>query len=129
MIRKECIGVGYRKAVAAQKRADNAVPGDTLARLIQADRALYGCVREFKFHEERRWRIDFAWPDERVAVEVEGGIWTGGRHTRGSGFLKDAEKYNELALAGWMLLRVSAADAKSGKCMPTIRRAFLSRVT
>ena len=54
-------------------------------------------VREFKFHPTRRWRFDFAWPDHKVAAEVEGGTWTGGRHTRGSGFEKDCHKYNAAA--------------------------------
>lgn len=30
-------------------------------------------VREHRFHPTRRWRFDFAWPDEKVALEVEGG--------------------------------------------------------
>ena len=67
-------------------------------------------VPEYRFHPTRRWRIDFAWPAERVALEVEGGVWTGGRHTRGAGFLKDAEKYNALAVLGWRLLRVTPSQ-------------------
>ncbi len=64
-------------------------------------------VAEYRFHPTRKWRCDFAWPDRKVALEVEGGVWTGGRHTRGAGFLRDAEKYNELARMGWRLLRVT----------------------
>lgn len=62
---------------------------------------------EHRFHPERRWRVDFAWPDFKVAVEVEGAVWTRGRHTRPLGFFRDCEKYNHLALAGWFLLRFS----------------------
>jgi very-short-patch-repair endonuclease len=68
------------------------------------------CVSEFRFHPERRWRFDFAWPDNRVALEVEGGAWTGGRHTRGSGFVKDMEKYNAATVLGWKILRVQPRD-------------------
>ncbi|MCC6475013.1 MAG: hypothetical protein IT514_14870, partial [Burkholderiales bacterium] len=50
-------------------------------------------VAEHRFHETRRWRFDWAWPDHRVAIEIEGGVWTAGRHTRGQGFLADIEKY------------------------------------
>lgn len=60
---------------------------------------------EYKFHPVRKWRIDYAWPLCYLAVEIEGGIWTRGRHTRGSGFAKDIEKYNALTEAGWALLR------------------------
>jgi hypothetical protein len=63
-------------------------------------------VCEMRFAEPRRWRFDYAWPHLKVALEVEGGIWTNGRHTRGKGFLGDLEKYNTAALMGWVVLRV-----------------------
>ncbi len=63
--------------------------------------------REWKFDAKRRWRFDYAWPQQMIALEVEGGVWTGGRHTRGAGFVKDMEKYNRAAVLGWRLLRVT----------------------
>jgi len=62
---------------------------------------------EWKFDAKRRWRFDYAWPQQMIALEVEGGVWTGGRHTRGAGFVKDMEKYNRAAVLGWRLLRVT----------------------
>ena len=62
-------------------------------------------VREYRFALPRRFRFDFAWPSERVAVELEGGIWMRGRHVRGKGYEKDCEKYNLAALRGWRVLR------------------------
>ena len=62
-------------------------------------------VLEHRFHPVRRWRFDIAWADHMIALEVEGGVWTGGRHTRGSGFMKDMEKYNTAAAMGWIVLR------------------------
>jgi very-short-patch-repair endonuclease len=59
---------------------------------------------EFRFCE-RRWKFDFAAPDIMLAIEVEGGIYTGGRHTRGTGFVKDMEKYNTATAMGWKVLR------------------------
>ena len=71
--------------------------------------------REFLFHKKRKWRFDLAWPDLLIAVEVEGGIWTGGRHVRGEGYEGDCEKYNEAQLAGWMVLRFTPGMIKKGK--------------
>ena len=61
---------------------------------------------EYKFHPDRRWRFDFAHPETRTAIEIEGGIWSGGRHTRGMGYVKDSEKYNAATLAGWRVFRL-----------------------
>ena len=64
---------------------------------------------EYKFCDTRRWRFDYCWIDKKIALEVEGGVWTNGRHTRCSGFIKDMEKYNNAALLGYRII----------KCTPT----------
>jgi len=61
---------------------------------------------EFRFHPTRRWRADFAHEASRTLIELEGGVWIGGRHTRGQGFVADAEKYLEATLSGWRVLRL-----------------------
>lgn len=68
------------------------------------------CFKEFKFHPKRRWRFDYAIPEHRIALEVEGGVWTGGRHTRPQGFLGDIEKYNTATLMGWRVFRTTPDD-------------------
>ena len=78
-------------------------------------------VSELKFHEKRKWRLDFAWPEYKLALEVEGGIHTGGRHTRGVGFTKDMEKYNELTRMGWRLIRCSPSDLYKLSTLDLIR--------
>ena len=79
-------------------------------------------VREHKFHERRKWRFDFCWPDKMLAVEVEGGIWTGGRHTRGDGYEKDAEKYNAATEMGWRILRFTPKYLRSGEALEQVKR-------
>lgn len=64
-------------------------------------------VREHRFHPTRLWRFDYAWPTERLALEVEGGRYVGGRHTSPEGFHKDLEKYNAAAVLGWRILRIT----------------------
>lgn len=64
-------------------------------------------AEEFAFSDKRRWRFDFAHRPSMVAIEIEGGVWSGGRHTSGSGFTKDCEKYNQAALMGWAVFRLT----------------------
>jgi len=73
------------------------------------------CVRELKFHPVRKWRFDYAIPSLKIAIEVEGGAFTGGRHTRGKGFIADMEKYNTATSMGWRLIRCT--PSKMGKVM------------
>lgn len=63
-------------------------------------------VREFRFDKTRRWRADFASNSARVLIEVEGGVWRGGRHTNPQGFINDAEKYLAATLQGWSVIRL-----------------------
>ena len=83
-----------------------------------------GCEREYRFHETRRWRFDFAWPAEMVAVEVEGTTKFGaiGRHQSHAGFQGDVEKYAEALLLGWRVLRVTQDDVRSGRALAWLER-------
>lgn len=83
-----------------------------------------GFVPQFYFAKPRRWTFDFAVPALMLAVEVEGGIWVKGRHTRGKGYEKDCEKYNEAALRGWKVLRFTTGQVKTGYAITTIERAL-----
>ena len=82
--------------------------------------------REVRFHPTRKWRFDFYWPDHKVACEVEGGTWGRGksRHTTGSGFHKDCEKYNEAALMGICVLRVDSKHIKDGDALRWVEQAL-----
>jgi very-short-patch-repair endonuclease len=79
-------------------------------------------VREHRFAPPRRWRFDFALPELLIAVEIEGGVWTGGRHTRGSGFTADAEKYAEALCLGWRVLRITGDHVRSGQGLKWLER-------
>lgn len=63
-----------------------------------------GWIKEHRFCK-RKWRFDFCHIDLKIAIEIDGGVWTQGRHTRGSGFIKDMEKLNQAVLLGWKVLR------------------------
>lgn len=76
-----------------------------------------GWEQEYEFAKDvgRKWRFDFAFRQRKLAVEIEGGVWSGGRHNRGSGFIADAEKYNYAAFKGWSVLRFTTQQAKNGE--------------
>ena len=76
--------------------------------------------REFKFHPKRKWRADFHLVEKMILVEVEGGIWSGGRHTRGKGYLGDMEKYNAATVMGYRVIRFSTEQVKSGLAIQQI---------
>lgn len=106
-----------RKAAYRVRRTTRRGPS-ALEALFAQQIAAYGMQepeREHMFHPVRRWRFDFAWPDLRLAAEIEGGTWSQGRHTSGAGFERDCWKYNEAALLGWCVLRFTGGMVKSGE--------------
>jgi very-short-patch-repair endonuclease len=88
---------------------------------------------QFRFHPERKWRFDFAFPDELVAVELDGGIFAAengqvaGKHARGAGRLKDYEKRNAAAELGWFVLCYGPPQVRSGEAALQVERLVRSR--
>lgn len=101
--------------------------------------------QEYIFHPTRKWRIDFAHPEVKLAIEVEGGTWgqpircqncgvlvrrgraivrAAGRHNSAAGMTKDAEKYNAMAIGGWTLIRVTSEMVRNGAAEADIRDAL-----
>lgn len=64
-----------------------------------------GFKTEYQFEPKRKWRADYYFPSANLVLEIEGGAYTNGRHTRGKGFLADMEKYNAMTMLGIKLLR------------------------
>lgn len=81
-------------------------------------------TREFRFDPIRKWRFDFAWPDQKVAVELDGGIWTKGGHSTGTGIMRDMEKSNAAQLDGWLVLRFSDKHLEDGSAIEQTKRAL-----
>jgi very-short-patch-repair endonuclease len=87
---------------------------------LRADK-LTGWEREYTFAPGRRWRFDFANPALKLAVEIEGGIWSKGRHTRPSGYIGDMAKYNRATMLGWRVLRYSTEQVNTGEAINQVR--------
>jgi very-short-patch-repair endonuclease len=103
----------------ASRKTRSSEGEETLALILRASKIPF--VREYRFHPTRQWRADFALVEHRVLIEVEGGIWSGGRHLRGKGYEADLVKYNQAAIDGWSVLRFSTGQVKSGAAEGTIR--------
>jgi very-short-patch-repair endonuclease len=100
---------------------------DKWERLLSFQLQLLGLplpVREFRFHPTRKWRFDLAYPDNRLAIEIEGATYSGGRHVRGKGYEEDCLKYDEAAIAGWAVLRVTGPMVEEGRATELIARAL-----
>jgi hypothetical protein len=112
-----------KEALAKLRKASEDERRDSFAAMLRAAK-LPAPTPEFRFHDERRWRFDFAWPEHRIALEVEGGIWTHGRHTRSAGFLGDMQKYNAAAVLGWRVLRVTPDQLTTRATDEMLRRVL-----
>ena len=75
----------------------------------------------------RRWRFDLAWPECQIAVELEGSLFTGGRHGGARSSIRDVEKYNAAALLGWRVIRTVPAMVRSGAALVLVEVAFGQR--
>lgn len=95
---------------------------DAYARAITAATGT-PCVAEHRFHPVRRWRFDYALPEAKVAIEIDGGLWTYGRHNRAAGYIADMEKLNAAALLGWRVLRFTPAQQWTAAAITAIAEA------
>lgn len=65
---------------------------------------------EYVFYPGRRWRFDFACVPAKVAIELNGGVWSRGRHVRGGGYLRDREKANAAQSLGWRVFELGTGQ-------------------
>lgn len=84
-------------------------------------------VREYRFHPTRRWRFDYAIPSLRIAIEIDGGVWVGGRHNNPTGYLGDLDKFNAAATMGWVVLKFTPKQQYLTSTLDTIRTAVCER--
>ena len=80
--------------------------------------------REYPAVPGRRFRFDFAWPMERVLVEVQGGTWGTGGHSTGKGIARDCEKHNLAVIHGWRCLDVTTDQIRTGKAIRWIEETL-----
>lgn len=85
---------------------------------------------EFIFHPVRKWRLDYAWIKEKIACEIEGGIWIkgasgrGGAHSLPSNIVRDMEKSNEALRLGWRIFRFTPQQLRKGYAQEFMKTVF-----
>lgn len=96
------------KEAKTQARKDlDAEMCQQFARQFEAQWALLGgpeLEKEVRFCPDRDWRADYRVGN--VLIELEGGVYTKGRHTRSGGFIEDIFKYNSACMLGYRLVRI-----------------------
>lgn len=80
--------------------------------------------KEVRFHPVRKWRFDYAWTELKIALEIHGGVFTNGRHTRGKGFTEDKVKMNTAQLLGWIVIEATTKQVKDGQMLNWINKAL-----
>lgn len=90
---------------------------------------VYGIQRpsesEYRFHQTRKWRFDFAYPKQKIAIEIDGGTFIQGRHTNPIGYANDREKLNEAQLLGWSVFCFTTDQIKNGYAIEFMRRIHM----
>lgn len=117
--------LGIEKPKKGRKRptvkvARESVGESNLAMQLRAVKIQF--EQEFRFHPKRKWKADFHLIGKKILIEVEGGIWSGGRHTRGKGYIGDMEKYNSATMMGYQVIRFSTEQVKSGSAIEQIEK-------
>lgn len=104
----------YRKVARKSKKS---ALEDRFEQQLRTLKGIPPHVRELRFAPGRKWRFDFAWPFLRLAVEIDGGEWSGGAHSRGEGMVIDCEKRAHALLLGWRVLRVVGTQVRNGEAL------------
>jgi very-short-patch-repair endonuclease len=85
-------------------------------------------LTEHRFHPARRFRLDYAWTEAKLGLEVDGGVWSGGAHGRGTGIVRDQEKTNLAAGLGWRIIRVTPQHLCTEQTITYLQDALQWRV-
>lgn len=117
----------FRQAPRTRQRKPKADPHAFIALCVSA--GLPPPIPEFRFASPRRWRFDWAfivphlWTG-KIALEIQGAIFTQGRHVRGAELLKEYKKLNAAACLGWRVLFITPDQFERGDAIGLVRRAL-----
>lgn len=109
-------------------KGDNfSLPSHVLTKVFESEFDEFCLTQEYKFHDERKWRFDYAFIDQKVAIEINGGTYICGRHNRAGSVLKDYEKLNHAASNGWLVFQFIPQNAHLSTNLELVKKALYSR--
>lgn len=127
------LAVAYTPAPTAQpKREYHDYKADFLEQIQRVGLPMpshgQGCEqKELQFARPRLWRFDWAYEGARIAIEYQGGNYTGKGHNTIKNLRNDYEKFTEASLLGWMLILIDSDSVKSGQAVAWVERALNTR--
>ena len=83
---------------------------------------------EYQFHPTRKWRLDFAWPELWLGIEIQGSTWARGKHSRGRGHANDCQKISEATAMGWSIMTVTTEQILKQEAHHWILAAIRTRM-
>ena len=116
---EKVLGLPKHRAQGPANRYDN-----FFVRTLMRDAGLLVPKWEYQFAPPRKWRFDLCWPDERLYIEIDGGLFSGGRHTRGAALVRDYEKRNAATVLGWRGLWCQPQDMLRPAWWALVRKAM-----
>jgi hypothetical protein len=82
---------------------------------------------EYEFHPTRKWRFDYAWIKDKIALEIDGGVRGLSGHFSRLGFQSDQVKCLEADILGWRVIHANYGMIINGVAIQLIQGAFRSR--
>jgi len=116
--------IARAKAKAARREADRRL---FLAWLANSGFPAAQWELKFDTENDRDWRFDWAWPEAKVALEIQGGTFVNGRHSRGPALRKEYEKLNAAIVQGWVVIHTLAGEVMTNATARTLRRLLVER--
>lgn len=110
-----------RRSVPKSKKTRQKLPKHDAFCLLLRQHLGAEVVAEHRFHPTRMWRFDYAIPEHRIAIEIDGGVWQIGRHNRPKGYIADLDKFNNAAALGWRVLKFTPQQKHTMKALRLIQ--------
>jgi len=73
-----------------------------------------------KKRQAKTYNLDFAWPELLFAVEIQGGTYRNGAHSRGKGYSEDRKRIRDLRFMGWTVFEYTTDDLQPNTIYGTI---------